>query len=187
MTSVEYLGAPLDSDEMYNLNIVRACGAIVLGTKARGFGTGKSVLPGGKEQFYLSPSGIHLFPGFFGASRELSQETGLSIPDAAWKQIGNLYVLSSDDERQVQLNQAILPAKAVLQGSGELADPTWVDESNLNYDEMPSDYRLWLPHILAGYSINAFFEIDDDDTIYGTILGTRDDGQGRSFALTVPS
>lgn len=187
MTSVEFLGAPLDSDEMYNLSIVRACGAVALGTKTRGYGEGKRVLPGGKEQFYLSHSGIHLIPGFHGASRELVQEMGLPIPDAGWRQVGNLYILSSDDEKQVQLYEAKLPAKAPLQSSVELADPTWVDESDLHYDEMPDDYRLWLTHVLAGYTINAFLEIDDDETIYGTILGTRSDGRGSSFALTVPN
>jgi len=186
MTSVEFLGAPLDSDEVYNLSLVRACGAIVLGTKTRGFGTGKTVLPGGKEQYYLSAGGVHLIPGSYGASRELIQETGVPVPDACWKQVGNLYVLSPDDERQIHLYEAKLPAKAVLQASGELANPTWIEEHEINYDDMPNDYRLWLPHILAGYTINAFFEIDDDETIYGNILGTRDDGQGSSFSLTVP-
>jgi 8-oxo-dGTP pyrophosphatase MutT (NUDIX family) len=185
MTDVEFLGAPLDSDEVYSLSVVRAEGALILGTKTRGFGMGQEVLPGGKEQFYLGLGGISLIPGFFGANRELRQETGLSVPEHKWRQVGNLYILTEDDERQVQLCEAKLDTKVPLQNSSELQDLSWVDESELPYDDMPDDYPLWLPYILGGYTINAFLEIDESG-IYGTILGTREDGQGKAFALTVP-
>ena len=56
--------------------------------------------------------------------------------------------------------------------SSELADLAWCSVEKLPYDEMPKDYKLWLPHILAGYAVNAFFETDSGPKIFRQKLDT---------------
>jgi 8-oxo-dGTP diphosphatase len=188
---IEFLGAPMDSDEEFSLTLVRAQGGLLLGEKTRGFGTGKLVLPGGKDQFYLSASGIGLLPDKFGAVRELGQETGLNLPEAALTNVGNLYVTKYgddyDDERHIKLFEAVLPAQTSTDDTDELIDLSWHPESDLPYDRMPDDYKLWLPHIVGGFTVDAFFEIDENDKIYGKMFGHPRDGQGRMVQFPVPA
>jgi 8-oxo-dGTP pyrophosphatase MutT (NUDIX family) len=159
---VEFLDGPIDSDESYSLSVIRAAGHIVMGRKTRGFGAGKLALPGGKDQYYLGDARIAEQSPAFCAVREIWQETGLSVPERALRLAGGLTIFDEDSEDiGVRLHAVDLPKRAPLIGRSQkghsnpdLVDPRWVPESELSYDGMPYDYRLWLPHVLAGYAVN---------------------------------
>ncbi len=40
--------------------------------------------------------------------------------------------------------------------------PKWFNIANIPYDEMFPDDRYWLPLILAGQKIDAYFDFDED-------------------------
>lgn len=43
--------------------------------------------------------------------------------------------------------------------------PHWFDISEVPYDDMWPDDRFWLPHFLAGKSVNGSFHFKDHDTL----------------------
>jgi hypothetical protein len=59
---IEIASGPLDSDEVFNLIVVRSVGHVALGRKTRGYGSNRLVLPGGKERYYLRSSGVGILP-----------------------------------------------------------------------------------------------------------------------------
>ncbi|GLE03486.1 hypothetical protein PINS_up012388 [Pythium insidiosum] len=44
--------------------------------------------------------------------------------------------------------------------------PQWYDAASLPFDDMWSDDRIWLPHVLAGKAVYGHFHFDsDEDTL----------------------
>jgi 8-oxo-dGTP pyrophosphatase MutT (NUDIX family) len=183
---VDLLNGPIDLDGEYNLAVVRSAGAIILGRKTRGYGTGKLVLPGGKEQFYLGRDGIGLVPGAYGARREVRQETGLTLDWKLFKDYGRLHILTEDDEKNVGIFLADLPGRPELTGSDELDDLAWHVQEDLPYKEMPADYRLWLPHVLTGHVVTVFMETEEDK-LHGVQIYTMNEAPGSRLDHTVLS
>jgi 8-oxo-dGTP pyrophosphatase MutT (NUDIX family) len=129
-------------------------GHILMGRKTRGFGAGKLVLPGGKGTQWLDSQGVGLNLPSIDASRELEQETGVIVAPEKLTHAGALFVENADSETS-QVN--ILRYRGRLTGfhdSDELHDVRLV--SQIDYEQTPADYALWLPHILGGRAVNAF-------------------------------
>lgn len=150
---------PLEAEDDFNLTIVRTNRSILLGRKVRGFGMGQLVVPGGKTRYYIGEAGIALIPFNAEAAREASEETGLQIAGTELVQKGILHIADEEDTKTVRLYEAVMPSATTVT-SGELEDLAWRSLDELPYKEMPDDYKFWLPHLLAGYAINAFIESD---------------------------
>jgi len=159
---------PLDSDDSYSLAVVRSAGGVALGRKTRGFGIGRLVLPGGKDRYYISGSGIGLVPGTVDVSREVFEETGLDIDPKLFTQAAMLALDTEDDTKTVAVYRAYC-RQIPLKKSSEFSELDWYDEQRLPYDEMPPDYIQWLPHVLAGYAVTTFLETDNDELVGGMI------------------
>lgn len=175
---------PLESEDSYSLTIVRGGGSIVLGRKAHGYGSGKLVLPGGKDRFYLGEYGIGLVPGRHNASREVFEETGLAIPPSALSEVGTLHIATEEDNKDVALYQATTE-RSKLCDSTELAEVAWHREDALPYSDMPADYSLWLPHVLSGSVVTAFLETLDERVVAGEIYRQQLSPLGRIEKLPV--
>lgn len=161
----------VEDDTRANLIIVTSPAGLLLGTKMRGFGKGKLVLPGGKEKFAGS--------GFSGKRQsvidiqeELFEETGLGLPATAFNGVGYLFVEDEDSEtHDILIAKTHLPYAPQLTDSEELTDLSWHPLDNLPLDRTPLDYRLWLPHALGNYSINAFLRNIETDFDGSEVIG----------------
>jgi 8-oxo-dGTP diphosphatase len=159
----------LDSDESFSLAVVTNGNRIVLGNKTRGFGTGMLVLPGGKNRYCVDANGLGLIPGPIDASREVREETGLDIDPNSFVHMARLNIDTEDDFRAVSVYQA-RSGDYPLVSTGELEDLAWHDVRTLPYDKMPRDYEFWLPHVLAGYAVTAFFTTNYSDLVGAKIF-----------------
>lgn len=156
-----------------NLTLVLSPAGLLMGMKTRGFGTGKLVLPGGKEKFFG--------PGFQGKRKkivdvqeELYEETGLSLPYTAFAGVGYLYVEPDYGETtDILLVKTELPQTPGLSGNGELEHLGWYPTQSLPYNQMPTDYRLWLPGALDNYIITAFLRNINTDFSNSVVFGQR--------------
>jgi ADP-ribose pyrophosphatase YjhB (NUDIX family) len=167
--SLHMLTGPLEAEDDLNLTVIRTRDTVLMGQKTRGFGRGKRVLPGGKARYYLGEAGISLLPPDEEAAREAREETGLSLRGVQLAQRGALYITDERDSRVIKLYEGRVDAGATT-SSTELADLSWEAIEALPYGEMPGDYKLWLPHVLAGYAITAFFEVDEDQEVVSAKL-----------------
>ncbi len=181
---LNFMGGPIESEDSFSLAVIQTRRRILLGRKSRGFAEGRLVLPGGKDHFYLSADGVSLTPGVFGASREVFEEAGLDIPPSAFRQVGMLHVATEEDNKDISI-YTTTSSEAELKDSEELRDLSWIDIDELPYDEMPSDYKLWLPHILDGYAVNAYLETDQDRIMGGDVFRQKIDPLGRSEHFSV--
>lgn len=175
---------PLDADDSFNLAVIRSAGGIVLGRKTRGYGTGRLVLPGGKDHYYISGEGIGIVPGVVDVSREVNEETGLDIDPKLFTQAAMLNVDTEDDIKSVAVYRAH-SRQVPLTDSGEFADLDWYGTSDLPYDKMPEDYAHWLPHVLAGYAVTAFFDTYEEKLLGGTVYRQQQNPLGRLEMLAV--
>jgi 8-oxo-dGTP diphosphatase len=137
---------------------------LLLGRKTRGYGRGKLVLPGGKDQYFMGNKNIDIFAGNRNAQREVLEETGLMIDSDRFRHAGVLYVATDDDNKDIQIYHTNTD-HVEPDASSELIDPAWHPIDQLPYDEMPEDYRFWLPSILDGYVVIAFLETDIEDRL----------------------
>lgn len=182
--SLEIMDGPLEADDQFNLTVVRSTGSIVMGRKLRGYGKGRLVLPGGKSHYYLGSGGIAIVPGPYDASRELFEETGIDTDVRSLSQVGLLNIATEEDIKSVAIYEAHT-RKVALHNTAELTDLDWYAETSLPYNEMPKDYKLWLPHILAGYAVTAYFETYNDDLVDATIYRQQQNPLSRAERLAV--
>lgn len=181
---LEIASGPIESDEIFNLVVVRSLGHIVLGQKTREYGSGSLVLPGGKERYYLNTNGVGILPGTYDASRELFEETGIDLNPSLLSEVGRLNIETEDDTRLVRVFMGT-SRKIPLEGSSELAEVDWYPETSLPYDQMPRDYELWLPHVLAGYVVTAFLDTDQGELLDGRVFRQRINPLERAEMITV--
>lgn len=156
------LNSPFKNDPD-NLSLVVARddrGRVLLGIKTRGFGAGMLVLPGGKNLYRTGPCGVGLVPGRECASEELAQETGLTLPPEAFIHKASIFVTSQDGSKNIDVFEVVCRGM-VPNPSDELIRPAWYAPDAIAYDKTPADYKLWLPQVLAGLAVNAFFSIQD--------------------------
>ncbi|HSW74440.1 MAG TPA: hypothetical protein VLG16_01075 [Candidatus Saccharimonadales bacterium] len=175
---------PIESDEIFNLIVVRSVGHIALGQKTRGYGRDKLVLPGGKERYCLSSSGVGILLGAYDASRELFEETGIDLDPSLLSEVGRLNIDTEDDTRLVKVLTGS-SRKVPLKGDSELTGLDWYPEISLPYEKMPRDYGLWLPHVLAGYVVTAFLDTDEGELLGGHIFRQHIDPLERAELIPV--
>lgn len=168
----------LDSDESFSLSVVTNDNRIALGAKTRGFGSGRLVLPGGKNRYSIDASGICIVSGPVDASREVYEETGLDIDPSSFLHVARLNIDTEDDFRTISVYKA-KSGNYPLIDTGELEGLTWHDVQALPYDKMPKDYRYWLPHVLAGYAVTAFFTTNYTDLVAAKIFRQQLEPIGR--------
>ena len=119
---------------------------VLLIRKKRGHGAGKINGPGGKLDAGETPADC--------AVRETLEETGLSVQDPRLAALMRFVELEGED----WLGYIFVASR--YQGQPrETAEavPQWFSLSEIPYDEMWEDDRIWLPRILAGEIVAGDF------------------------------
>lgn len=129
---------------------------ILLGLKKRGFGKGNYCGFGGKIKATESIKTA--------AIRELYEESGLITTPDALEPFGSLtfhFPTKPDWDLQVSLFTAQhwdgFPRET------EEMLPVWFPVSQIPFKEMWADAIHWLPIVLNGHTVNAYFEYGDDN------------------------
>lgn len=137
--------------ERANLCFVLKEGCVLLIRKKRGLGAGKVNGPGGK----LEPGETPLQS----AIREAQEEVGITPLNLEERGLlrfqftdgysleCTVFVASGLEGEPVETNEAA---------------PFWVAVDAVPYDQMWADDQHWLPQVLAGQSVDGWFEFDGD-------------------------
>lgn len=134
---------------------------VLLIRKKRGLGAGKINAPGGR----LEPGETALGA----AIREVEEEIGVTP-----SQIQAHGTLSFQFVDGYKLKAHVFTA-AAFSGTPretEEAVPIWFPRDALPFDEMWADDALWLPHVLAGDSVEGRFVFDGEHMLDHTLLVT---------------
>jgi hypothetical protein len=155
----------LDDRTRLNLCIITSPEGLLLGRKTRGYAKGRLVMPGGKEKYQPTNTGIAKRRTVDDIHDELYQETGLALPEGSFRLSGYLYIepekeheddIDEGETRDVVLARAELPHPAAVRDSDELQELAWYPTDTLPYDDMPGDCRLWLPYVLDRRIVTFF-------------------------------
>ncbi|WP_208007564.1 8-oxo-dGTP diphosphatase [Labedella endophytica] len=128
---------------------------VLIGRKLTGLGVGRSVGPGGK-----------LAPGETPAEaviREVAEETGIVVDPSALEPRGVLDYRFPTKPSWSQ--RSFVFVSRAFTGDGVPSDelvPEWWPIASPPFERMWDDARFWLPGVLAGGCVNAFFEFDAD-------------------------
>ena len=134
------------------LLILRNDNKILLARKKRGFGFGKWNGVGGKvEEKETSEEAM---------IRETQEE--ISVTPIEYEKIGIIRFVEYIKE-ELTTNDMHLYIATKWQGvpkESEEMQPKWFSINNLPWEEMFSDDKYWLPLVLEGKKLDAFFEYD---------------------------
>ena len=127
---------------------------ILLAVKKRGFGEGKYNGVGGKLEKGETPEEAMI--------RECREEVGV-IP-TNYEKVG--YILF-DEFFKGQPEQVAFHLYIATEWEGTISEsdemkPEWFTINQIPYDKMFPDDKYWLPLILEGKKINAYFKFDED-------------------------
>ena len=127
---------------------------ILLAMKKRGFGEGKFNGVGGKLKEGESPEDAMI--------RETQEE--ISVTPIDYEKVG---FIEFDEYYKGQKEKVAFHLYMVHKWDGEPTEsdemnPKWFDIQSIPYDKMFPDDKYWLPLILEGKKINAYFEFDED-------------------------
>ena len=125
---------------------------ILLARKKRGFGFGKWNGVGGKVEEKETPEEAMI--------RETQEE--ISVTPIEYEKIGIIrFVEYIKEERTTNDMHLYIATKwqGVPKESEEM-QPKWFSINNLPWEEMFSDDKYWLPLVLEGKKLDAFFEYD---------------------------
>lgn len=125
---------------------------VLLGYKKRGFGSGRWNGFGGKVE-----------PGETleqAARRELREESGLEAVSLQPKaEIEFTFVDGNHLLCHIFTTQEVVGEPVET----EEMRPQWYAHHEVPYQEMWSDDAVWLPHVLAGKTLKAYFEFDSEE------------------------
>jgi 8-oxo-dGTP diphosphatase len=128
---------------------------VLIGRKLTGLGAGRAVGPGGKLDPGETPAEA--------AVREVAEETGILVDPSALEPRGVLdYRFPS---RPAWSQRSFVFVCRSFTGAGmasEELEPEWWPVDAPPLDRMWDDARYWLPTVLAGGRIEAFFEFGSD-------------------------
>ena len=134
------------------LLILRKDNKILLARKKRGFGFGKWNGVGGKVEEKEIPEEAMI--------RETQEE--ISVTPIEYEKIGIIRFVEYIKE-ELTTNDMHLYIATKWQGvpkESEEMQPKWFSINNLPWEEMFSDDKYWLPLVLKGKKLDAFFEYD---------------------------
>lgn len=134
------------------LLILRKDNKILLARKKRGFGFGKWNGVGGKVEEKETPEEAMI--------RETQEE--ISVTPIEYEKIGIIRFVEYIKE-ELTTNDMHLYIATKWQGvpkESEEMQPKWFSINNLPWEEMFSDDKYWLPLVLEGKKLDAFFEYD---------------------------
>ena len=139
------------------LTFIRCAGQVLLIVKKRGLGQGKVNAPGGRIEAGETPEQA--------AVRETREEVGLT--PRGLRPAGRLDFAFTDG---YSLSCRVFTADSC---SGALTEtdeaaPFWCAESDIPYDRMWADDRLWIPLMLEGRHFDAQFVFDGDRMLWHT-------------------
>lgn len=127
---------------------------ILLALKKRGFGKGKYNGVGGKIEGNETPEQAMI--------RETQEE--ILITPTKYEKVG---VMEFVEYYKQNKENVVFHLYIATQWDGEPQEteemkPQWFNINNIPYDKMFEDDKYWLPLILEGKKLNAFFEFDEE-------------------------
>ena len=127
---------------------------ILLAMKKRGFGEGKYNGVGGKIEEGETPEEAMI--------RETEEE--IMVTPTQYEKVG---VISFDEYYKGQKGNVIFHLYVASEWIGEPKEteemcPKWFDITEIPYDNMFPDDKYWLPLILEGKKIKAYFHFDEN-------------------------
>lgn len=136
------------------LLLLRRENEILLAMKKRGFGAGKFNGVGGKIKDGENEVTAML--------RETKEEIGI-VP-TKFEKVGKIDFIEFDKDEKENLIMHLFTA---IEWKGEPSEseemkPKWFNIKEVPYDKMFADDKYWLPMILEGKKIDAFFEFDEN-------------------------
>lgn len=129
-------------------------GKILLGEKKKGFGKGKLNGPGGKIEPGETPEQ--------GMIRETKEEVGV-IP-ITYKEMGTVEFVEwykGEEQNVIFYLYVGTEYEGELKESDEIK-PYWFDLNEIPYDKMFEDDLYWMPKVLSGNKVKAFFKYDKE-------------------------
>lgn len=136
------------------LLLLRKENEILLAMKKRGFGVGKYNGIGGKLEENETPEMAML--------RETEEE--INVIPKAYEKMGTVEVVSinAGNIRDCIFHLYIASEWENTPSESEEMCPTWFLIDKIPYDQMFPDDQYWLPLVLDGKKIKAFFEFDEN-------------------------
>lgn len=136
------------------LLLLRKDNQILLAKKKRGFGEGKYNGVGGKLEEGETPEEAMI--------RETEEE--IMITPTKYEKMGVIEFLEyvKGERANVKFHLYVATEWIGIPKESEEMIPKWFSLDNLPYNEMFPDDKYWLPYILEGKKINAFFDFDEE-------------------------
>lgn len=127
---------------------------ILLAMKKRGFGTGKYNGVGGKIEENETPDQAMI--------RETEEE--INVTPTKYEKVGEI---EFDEYYKGNKQNLVFHLYLAYEWIGEPSEsdemsPKWFDIEEIPYDSMFPDDKYWLPLIIEGTKIRAYFEFDEE-------------------------
>ena len=134
------------------LLLLRKDNQILLAKKKRGFGEGKYNGVGGKLEEGETPE------------EAMIREEEIMITPTKYEKMGVIEFLEyvKGERANVKFHLYVATEWIGIPKESEEMIPKWFSLDNLPYNEMFPDDKYWLPYILEGKKINAFFDFDEE-------------------------
>ena len=132
---------------------------ILLAMKKRGFGEGKYNGVGGKIENGETPEEAMI--------RETKEE--ILVTPTKYEKVG---IIEFDEFYKGQKEKVMFHLYVASEWQGEPTEsdemkPEWFDIQSIPYDKMFPDDKYWLPLILEGRKIKAYFDFDEEWNLLG--------------------
>lgn len=152
-TLCKYAGESIDKLET-TLCLLKRNNEILLAMKKRGFGEGKYNGVGGKIENNETPEEAMI--------RESQEE--INIKPIKYEKVG---LIEFDEYYKGSKQNLIFHLYMVYDWIGEPSeseemDPKWFNINNIPYEKMFPDDKYWLPLILEGKKVRAYFDFDEN-------------------------
>ncbi len=136
------------------LSLLKKDNKILLGMKKRGFGEGKYNGVGGKLKENETPE--------IAMIRETQEE--INVTPTKYEKVG---IIEFDEYYKGKKENVVFHLYMVYEWNGEPSEsdeikPKWFDINEIPFSKMFPDDKYWLPLVLEGKKIRAYFEFDEN-------------------------